>query len=116
MPWTPDIGQDLAIHLVLRTLLQRYGRAMARLSTLDAAEIGVALRDIDTVANSAAPRSEVIHQAVRELDREFFLGDDTWRALHDHFSTRQILELCTLVGHYRTHTMIGNTLRTAAAR
>ncbi|GAB4586217.1 carboxymuconolactone decarboxylase family protein [Nocardia sp. IFM 10818] len=105
-PWTPG-DAALAPHRPLRTILGWYGRTMARVSTVNAAEVIAALN------HSTSPNDEppgVLHRAVTELDREFFLSDDTWRELRGRCTVRQIMELCTLVGHYRTYEMIANTM------
>lgn len=106
-PWTPG-NAALAAHPPLRALLDWYGRTMARLSSLDAAAVIAALNfpaDPDTPG--------FLRTAVTELDREFFLSDEAWRELLRYFDIRQILELCVLVGHYRTHEMIANTMARA---
>lgn len=107
-PWNPGGDDVLTAHRFLHYGLNRYGRAMANLSTVDPAEIGAALD------RSALPpvdlRAAVVHRAVIELDREFFLTDDTWKQLREYLTVRQIMELCVLVGHYRTFEMIVNTL------
>lgn len=105
-PWTPG-DAALAPQRPLRALIGWYGRTMARVSTLDAAEVGAALHP---APDTTTDRAKLLARAVTELDREFFLSDDTWRELLDHFTVRQIMELCVLVGHYRTHEMIAHTM------
>ncbi|MFJ4649987.1 hypothetical protein ACIP5Y_01795 [Nocardia sp. NPDC088792] len=106
-PWTPGGDEILALHRPLHTLLGWYGRRMARISTLDAAEIGAALDG--SIAEGA--RATVVGRAVTELDREFFLSDETWADLLRHYTVREVMELCVLVGHYRTYEMIVDTMR-----
>lgn len=106
-PWTPD-DTALAAHPPLRLLLRWYGRTMAKLSGLDAAAVIAAMKSTEE-PDSPDP----VRRAVAELDREFFLSDATWRELLEHFGIRQVLELCVLVGHYRTHEMIANTMARA---
>ncbi len=107
-PWTPGGDAVLSRHPALHAILSWYGRRMARLSTLDGAEIGAALDD--SVPDAADSRALVIDRAVDELDREFFLSDTAWQGLLVYFTVREILELCVLVGHYRTYAMIVATL------
>ncbi|MFC9996981.1 carboxymuconolactone decarboxylase family protein [Nocardia sp. NPDC127526] len=109
-PWTPG-DTALAPHRALRTIVGWYGRTMARVSTLDAVEIGALLQPSP---DTGTERARLLHRAITELDREYFLSDGTWRELLNHLTIRQIMELCVLVGHYRTHEMLANTMANTA--
>lgn len=106
-PWLPGGEEALDRHGVLSFGLRNFGRAMARLSTVDPVQVIAALK---ATGDSADPQESAVRHAVTQLDREFFIRDETWQRLEELFTTKQILELCVLVGHYRTYEMIVNTL------
>jgi alkylhydroperoxidase family enzyme len=49
-------------------------------------------------------------RAVDELDSDYFVSDQTWPDLAGFLDARQLIELCFLVGHVRTFSMLVNTL------
>ncbi|QIS14112.1 carboxymuconolactone decarboxylase family protein [Nocardia arthritidis] len=103
-PWLPGADAALGGHPALRVGLRWFGRAMSGIATIPAAEVGAAMTRQEPQANS------ILDRAVRELDREFIIADDTWLELRRTYSERQLLELCVLVGHFRTLEMIVNTV------
>lgn len=105
-PWHPMDDHLLQPHPVLRFALRRFARGATRWSTLDRAHLAAALSRTKTMD----PRTELLRRAVTDLDREYFLSDETWQALRKQLTLQQILELCVVVGHYRMHEMIVNTI------
>ncbi|MFI9508995.1 hypothetical protein [Nocardia sp. NPDC052566] len=106
-PWRPGNDDTLLVHPVLRWALPRYARSIERVSSLDVHELVQAARGLDPGAD---PRRRVLFAAVAELYSEYVLSDTTWRQLRNHYTDAQLLELCTLVGHLRTHEMLTGTM------
>ncbi|MFP6662904.1 MAG: carboxymuconolactone decarboxylase family protein [Deltaproteobacteria bacterium] len=66
-----------------------------------------------TSGPSAAGWSEVerlVLQATDELHEDYFIVDETWKGLTEHFSTQQIFDLIFLVGQYHLVSMALNSV------
>ena len=77
---------------------------------------GLAERQIAAIASRAiedgwTERQRLLLLAVDELHRKRSLTDRTRAALEGVLSTRQLIELCMLVGHYEMLAMVLNTRR-----
>ncbi|MEC3917684.1 hypothetical protein [Nocardia sp. CDC160] len=105
--WLPGDTVEIATHPMLAWALRVFDRALGRICSIDRDELAAALRgELGT-----GSRQAVLTRAVGELDTEYFLSDDTWIALREHYTEAQLLELCLFVGHSLTHVMLANTVR-----
>lgn len=57
-----------------------------------------------------ADRQELLLRAADELHSERTISDSTWSKLRPHYSDRELIELCMLVGHYEMLAMTLNSL------
>ena len=57
------------------------------------------------------PRQLALIQAVDELHADREIGDETFTALREHLSDRDLVELCMLAGHYEMLAGLINSLR-----
>jgi 4-carboxymuconolactone decarboxylase len=78
-----------------------------------AVPLGITRDEIDSIAREESPewtpRLNAIYRAVDELIEKKNLSDTQWKALTQHLSEDQCVELCMLVGHY---IMIAITINT----
>jgi len=57
-----------------------------------------------------SPRDALLLRAVDELHADSMISDPTWKALAEHLSTQQLLDLVFTVGQYNLVSMALNTL------
>jgi alkylhydroperoxidase family enzyme len=82
------------------------------------ADIGRSLGMTDTDIDSSrtgpdtpgvSELDRLLLQATDELHRDTHIGDDTWQALSEHFSTEQMMDLVFTVGQYNLVSMALNS-------
>jgi len=82
--------------------------AIARASGLSAQEIARVAEGAE--AKGWSPAERAVLRASDELHADSFVGDATWAALTEHYTTEQILDLIFTVGQYQLVSMALNTL------
>lgn len=80
----------------------------------------VGLREADIARvweGPAAPgwsaRQSALLQAADELHERRVIGDSIWATLERHFTERELIEICMLIGHYEMLAMVLASLRVA---
>ncbi len=61
-------------------------------------------------SSNGDPFETALLRAVDELHKDSRIGDSTWAALSQHYSTRQLMDLVFTVGQYKLVSMALNTL------
>ena len=80
-----------------------------------ARQIGITDEEIDRIrrgpdAPGWSPFDATLLRAADELHRDYRIGDATWRALGEHYDTKQILDLIFAIGQYTLVSMALNSL------
>lgn len=78
--------------------------------------VGLSDAQIARVAQGPAapgwsPREAALLQSADELHEQRVIGDTTWAELERHFTERELIEICMLIGHYEMLAMVLASLR-----
>jgi 4-carboxymuconolactone decarboxylase len=109
--WNMDVDPqytELAILIAARALDCAY---VWNAHVVVAAEAGVSQALIDALRDDQALPAEPVAQAALtnfglELIRAHKVGDGTYKAAHDVFGTKALVELTALMGHYAQNAML----------
>ncbi|HEV8482804.1 MAG TPA: carboxymuconolactone decarboxylase family protein [Blastocatellia bacterium] len=76
---------------------------------------GLSADDLDRVAkgpdaSGLDPFESTLIRAVDELHANSFIGDSTWRALAERYTTEQLMDLLFTAGQYKMVSMVLNSL------
>jgi alkylhydroperoxidase family enzyme len=98
--------------LIIRALELCKGEYEAVHHVLWGRDIGMTDAEIEAARTGGpglSPFEQVLVKAAEELVRDHCLGDETWRALSQNYSTQQMLEVIFMVGNYSTISMFTNS-------